>query len=110
MPIGETDRTIGAIGGIFMILSILYSSLLRSLFSRRIPVFLGSISYSLYLLHGNFIRLPLTWVLFKFLARYPSFHIIQLATNWADEDVIIWACHSVWCKFVVGVTVIIWLM
>ena len=55
-----------------MILSILYSPLLRSLLSRRIPVFLGSISFSLYLLHGTFIRLPLTWWLFKFLARYPA--------------------------------------
>lgn len=110
LTVGETDRTIGAIAGILMILSILYSPLLRSVLSRRIPVFLGSISFSLYLLHGTFIRLPLTYILFKFLARYPSLNIIYIAMGWEDEEVIIWGCESVRCKFVVGLTLILWFM
>ena len=92
-----------------MILSILYSPLLRSLLSRRIPVFLGSISFSLYLLHGTFIRLPLTWWLFKFLARYPALHIIYIVMGWEDEEVIIWACESAGCRFVVAVSLVVWL-
>lgn len=93
-----------------MILSILYSPLLRSLLSRRIPVFLGSISFSLYLLHGTFIRLPLTWVVFKFLPRYPSLQVIYIAMGWDDEEVIIWGCERAWCKFVVGMTLVVWFM
>jgi hypothetical protein len=108
--IGETDRTIGAVAGILMILSILYSPLLRSLLSRRIPVFLGSISFSLYLLHGTFIRLPLTWFLFKFLPRYPSLQVIYIAMGWDDEEVIIWGCEGAGCKFVVGLTLVMWLL
>lgn len=93
-----------------MLLSVLYSPLLRSLFSHRIPVFLGSISYGMYLLHGTFIRLPLAWILFKFLPRFPSLEIIHIVPRWEDDDeeVIILGCHSVGCKLIVGIILILW--
>jgi hypothetical protein len=95
-----------------MLLSVLYSPLLRSLFSRRIPVFLGSISYGMYLLHGTFIRLPLVWILFKFLPRYRYLNIIYIVTRWDDDDdeVIILGCESMWCKLVVALILIFWFM
>src|SRR5579859_2801897 len=112
MSLGETDRTIGAVAGILMILSVLYSPLLRSLFSYRIPIFLGSISFGMYLLHGTFIRLPLAWLLFKFLPRFPSLNVIYLGTGWEDDDeeVIMLGCESARCKIVVGVTLMVWFM
>jgi hypothetical protein len=30
--------------------------------------------------------------------------------GWEDEEVIIWGCESMGCKFVVGVTLVIWFM
>ena len=98
--------------GIIILLSVLYSPLLRSLFSRRIPVFLGSISYGMYLLHGTFIRLPLAWLLFKFLPQYRSLEVIHIVPRWEDDDeeIIILGCHSIGCKLVVGITVLLWFM
>jgi hypothetical protein len=107
--VGETDRTIGAFAGIFLIFSILFSASLRRFLSLPPFVWLGSISFPLYLLHGTFIRLPLAYILFKFLPRFPSLNIIGIVPDWDDIDVIIFHCWAFKCKFVVGVVWTLWL-
>jgi hypothetical protein len=106
---GETDRTIAAFAGIFLIFSILFSPILRRFLSQPIFVFLGSISFPLYLLHGTFIRLPLAYILFQILPRFPSLDIIGIVPDWDDIDVIIFHCRAFKCQFTVGVVWILWL-
>jgi hypothetical protein len=61
LTIGETHRTIAAIASILLITSIIFNPSLQRLLSHRFLVFLGSISFPLYLLHGTFMRTALTW-------------------------------------------------
>ncbi|KAI5288855.1 hypothetical protein KEM54_004782 [Ascosphaera aggregata] len=53
-----------ALGSNILCASILYSSSLRNLLSHRFCTWLGSNSFSIYLLHGILIRTVLTWITF----------------------------------------------
>jgi hypothetical protein len=90
-----------------MILSILYSSQLRHFFSLRPFLFLGSLSFPLYLLHGTFIRLVLQWTLLRFLPQHiPG--MVRYYKDWYDDDVVNLDCSTFTPKLVVGITYVIW--
>src|SRR5438552_9182706 len=61
--VGDANR------GIFLIFSILFSATLQRFLSHRYFVFLGNISFPLYLIHGTFIRIPLQWAVIWMLPR-----------------------------------------
>jgi hypothetical protein len=50
------------IGSVLLVLSILFSSNFRQFLSHPIPLFFGSISFGMYLLHTMFIRTLLAWI------------------------------------------------
>ena len=104
LMIGQVDRTIGAFGGIFLIFSILFSPGLRKFLSRRYFVFLGSISFPLYLIHGTFIRLPLQWAIVKLLPLLAPNALIY----YEDGEVAL-GCGQVQCKFFATIIYVIWL-
>lgn len=56
-------------GAFLLIFSILFSTTLRYLLSNRHLVFLGSISFSMYLLHATLMRTILAWVMFGVLPQ-----------------------------------------
>jgi len=90
-----------------MILAILYSSKLRQFFSLRPFLFLGNISFPLYLLHGTFIRLVLQWTVLRFLPHHiPG--LVQYYKDWYDDDVVNLDCSTFMPRLVVGVTYVIW--
>jgi hypothetical protein len=92
-----------------LILSIMFSPLLRRIFSHRSVIYLGSISFPLYLLHGTWIRLFLTWALYQFLPQFSFLGVIEYRPN-EDEDVRVYlACNSIICKLVVAVVFCIWM-
>ena len=90
-----------------MILSILYSSKLRRFFSFRPFLFLGNLSFALYLLHGTFIRLVLQWTVLQFLPRYVP-GVVQYYKDYYDDDVVYLDCSSFFPRIVVCVTYIVW--
>jgi len=105
---GETDRTIGAFGGIMLILAILYSPQLRKFLSIPLFVHLGGLSFPLYLLHGTFIRIPLTWAILRFLTQFPSLRVIEY---FSGEDGEVWLsilCDNFTCKFLCTVIFCVW--
>lgn len=63
------------LGAQLLCLSILTSPSLQTLFSSRIPASLGSISYSLYLLHGTLMRTLLAYIVFG--PMYFSARVVQ---------------------------------
>jgi len=90
--------------------SVLMSPTLQRVFSNRAFVFLGSISFALYLLHGTFIRGPLTWILFGFLPSVPGLDIIKRREDPnGGRDFLNLACNSFGCKMVVFPMCLIWL-
>jgi hypothetical protein len=107
--IGETDRTIGAFGAIMLLLAIMYSPFLKKFLSQRIFVYLGGISFPLYLLHGTWIRIFLTWALYRFLPQFRSLNVAEFLVD-VDGETYVWMiCDSITCKFVVAVVWCIWL-
>ena len=70
--IGEDRRTIAALSGILLILSIIFNPSLQEILSKPIFIFLGSISFPMYLLHGTFIRTILVWAFYGFLNGRPE--------------------------------------
>jgi len=68
---GSPERVLGAFSACGMIFSIMFSAPLKKFFSRPLFVWLGSISFPLYLLHGTFIRGPLAYIVLKLLPRLP---------------------------------------
>jgi hypothetical protein len=108
LMVGENEQTIAAFGGIGLILSILYSPFLRRFLSQPAFVFLGSISFPLYLLHGTFIRLLLAWLLLKFLPGF-SIDVVQQMMGWEGKDVFVLQCDLSFCKLAVSVAYLFWL-
>jgi peptidoglycan/LPS O-acetylase OafA/YrhL len=62
--IGEYEWAYTLIGTVVFIFAIQFSSFLRQLLSSRIAVFLGSISFPMYLLHSFLMRSVLVWVIY----------------------------------------------
>ena len=98
--VGDVDRTIGAFAGILLIISILFSPLLQRYLSNRYFLFLGSISFPLYLLHGTFIRIPLQWAIIWVLPRIAP---DALEYYWEDRDVVELRCGQFTCKFMASI-------
>ena len=105
--LGGTDRVIGAFAGIFLLLAMLYSQPMRNFFSYKYFVFLGSISFPLYLLHGTFIRIPLQLWLLRLLPRVDphAFHIF-----WAENHTnALLICDTISCRFTAAIIYVVWL-
>lgn len=60
----DVARTYGSIGAILLIFSIVISPHQRNLLSHRVLIWLGKISFPIYLLHGTFMRSVFAWILF----------------------------------------------
>lgn len=60
----DFGRAWPGLGAQFLCLSVMISPLLRRVFSNRWFVWIGSMSYSLYLLHGPLMRSVLAWLTF----------------------------------------------
>lgn len=101
-------RTIAAFGAIFFILSVQFSPNLKRFFSYRAFVFLGSISFPLYLLHGTFIRLPLAWSLFSLIPSLPFLNVLEYTKDSHGDPVIIMECTGFGCKFTATVIFLVW--
>ena len=57
------DRTYGSLGGILLIAGIIISPHARWALSRPSFLWLGKVSFAIYLLHGMFIRSVFAWIL-----------------------------------------------
>jgi peptidoglycan/LPS O-acetylase OafA/YrhL len=68
-------------GAAILIFSIHFSGFLRLIFSHRYPVFLGSISFPLYLLHSLMMRSILVWVVFGLLPSSVPERWIPIGSN-----------------------------
>jgi hypothetical protein len=62
--VGEMHRYMAALSSVLLIVAILYSPALRRQLSHPYLVFLGGISFPMYLLHGTLIRTVLVWLLY----------------------------------------------
>ena len=60
----DPPRVWGAFGSIAFVLGLMISPTLRRALSNRVCLWLGSISYPIYLLHGIFLRTVFAWILF----------------------------------------------
>ena len=61
------------VGAQLLCLSILFSPPLKRLFSQRYLLWLGSVSYPIYLLHGPMMRSVLSWITFALISMNPEF-------------------------------------
>ena len=57
------DRVYGSLGGILLIVGIIISPHARWALSRPILLWLGKVSFAIYLLHGMFLRTIFAWLL-----------------------------------------------
>jgi hypothetical protein len=71
-------------------------------------VFLGSVSFPVYLLHGTFIRIFLTWALFQFLPALPFLDILYETTAENGDEIVEARFDSVGCRLCALVVVVIW--
>ena len=106
--LGDTSRTIAAFAGVGIILSIMFSPGLKRFFSNPNLVYVGSISFPLYLLHGNFIRLPLAWSFFRLLPALPWLDVLTETEDPNGEPVILMECNSFGCISTAAVMYILW--
>jgi len=60
----ELHRTFGSLGALLLILGIIISPDARRLLSAKPLIWLGRISFPIYLLHGTFLRSVLAWLMF----------------------------------------------
>jgi len=60
---GNFDRTYGSLGGLLLVIAIIISPDARWILSRRPLLWLGRVSFAIYLLHGMFLRTIFAWVL-----------------------------------------------
>lgn len=67
--IDDLTRLFPIFGASLLIFSILFSPDLRQILSHHRLVFLGSISFSMYLLHATLMRTVLAWVLYGLLPQ-----------------------------------------
>ena len=61
---GDFGRTWGSVGGLVLVFAILISPHARRLLSRRPLLWLGKVSFPIYLLHGTFMRTLMAWFVF----------------------------------------------
>lgn len=61
---GGITRTYGTIGGVLLVVSIIISPHLRWVLSRKPLLWLGKVSFAIYLLHGMVLRSVFAWILF----------------------------------------------
>jgi hypothetical protein len=105
--VDEADRIIASAGAIAMVVATLYSAPIQRFLTQPSLVFLGSISFPLYLIHGIFIRLPLQWAVIHILPRLASD-----AVEWYDVhggiEAVELMCHSWRCKFAATIIFIVW--
>lgn len=102
--LADNKRVIASFAGILFTLSILFSPIIRRFLSHRYFVFLGSISFSLYLLHGTFIRLPLQWILVLVLPKIAP----DILVTSGDENLVYMDCPSFGCRFIASIAYLIW--
>jgi hypothetical protein len=88
--------------------AILFSPGLRRFLSHPMFVFLGSVSFPVYLLHGTFIRIFLTWALFRFLPALPFLDILHEYTDTNGDEIVEARCDSVGCHLCALVVLVIW--
>jgi hypothetical protein len=87
----------------------MFSPTLRRFFSNPKFVYLGSISYPLYLLHGTFIRLPLAWAFFRLLPSLPWLDILEETKDAKGEPIILMECNTFGCISTASIMYILWL-
>lgn len=92
-----------------LIFAIMNSPLLKRFLSQPLFVYLGGISFPLYLLHGTWIRVFLTWGLYRFLPQWPSLNTVQYFTGWDGQPYVWMLCDNFVCQFAVSVVFCIWL-
>lgn len=98
---------IGAFAGIFLLVATLYSQPMRNFLSTKHFVFLGGISFPLYLLHGTFIRIPLQWCVIRLLPRVdPQALNIFFAEDQTNAYLV---CDSFTCRLAATVIYVLWL-
>jgi hypothetical protein len=97
----------GSVSGIAIILATLYSAPIQRFLAQPVFMFLGSMSFPLYLIHGIFIRLPLQWAVIHILPRLASDAVDWLELEGGTEAVEL-MCHSWNCKFAATIIFIIW--
>ena len=88
----------------------MFSPSLKRFFSNPKFVYVGSISFPLYLIHGTFIRLPLAWGFFRLLPSLPWLHILQETNDAKGEPVILMECNSFGCISTAAVMYVLWFM
>lgn len=69
-PQGDLARTWGSVGSMILIIAIMISPHARRLLSRKPLIWLGKVSFPIYLLHGTFMRSLLAW--FTFAGQTPQ--------------------------------------
>jgi len=85
----------------------LYSQPIRNFFSNKYFVYLGGISFPLYLLHGTFIRIPLQLWLLRILPRIdPNAFDIFWEEDHMNADLI---CDTLSCRFATTIIYVAWL-
>src|SRR5579871_5822151 len=65
--LGSIPRAWASVCSILLVTSILFSPTTRKVLSHRFFVFLGSISFPMYLVHGTLIKTVLCWVFYELL-------------------------------------------
>jgi hypothetical protein len=108
--LGDPSRTMAAFAGVGIILSIMFSPALKRFFSNPKFVYIGSISFPLYLLHGTFIRLPLAWAFFRLLPALPWLDILEETTDSKGDLIVLMECNSFGCITTATVMYILWFM
>ena len=71
-------------------------------------MFLGSISFPLYLIHGIFIRLPLQWALIHILPRLASDAVERFEIYGAGKEGVELMCQPWSCKFAATIVFSVW--
>ena len=88
--------------------SIHFSPGLRRFLSNRVFVFLGGVSFPVYLLHGTFIRIFLTWAFFRFLPALPFLNILHESTDANGDEIVEARCDTMGCRLSALVVLVIW--
>jgi peptidoglycan/LPS O-acetylase OafA/YrhL len=60
----EPPRVWGTVGAIMLVVAIMISPHIRSALSTHVLLWLGKISFPIYLLHGTFLRTIFAWIMF----------------------------------------------